>query len=101
MKQSLLYIGLVIVFIALGIGSKTVYVMYQNGDFEQKEVIEESVKKEVDYTISSDNVYDSLASLIQVDLSKKLANQDSSEAIDSARQQDKISEKNKGYRESY
>jgi cell division septation protein DedD len=95
MKQSLLYIGLVIVFIALGIGSKTVYVMYQNGDFEQKEVIEESVKKEVDYTISSDNVYDSLASLIQVDLSKKLANQDSSEAIDSARQQDKISEKTK------
>lgn len=95
MKQSLLYIGLVIVFIALGIGSKTVYVMYQNGDFEQKEAIEESVKNEVDYTISGDNFHDSLASLIQVDLSKKLANLDSSEAIKSAQQKDKIVEETK------
>ena len=63
MKQSLLYIGLVITFIALGIGSKTIYVMYQNGDFDQKEVIDESVKTEVDYTVSNDNFYRIIVSL--------------------------------------
>lgn len=89
MKQSLLYIGLVITFIALGIGSKTIYVMYQNGDFDQKEVIDESVKTEVDYTVSNDNFYDSLASLSQVNLNEELANLDSSAVKDSIQQEEK------------
>lgn len=67
MKQTLIYIGLVIVFIGLGIGSKTIYIMYQQGKFDDKSVVQkEEASSQIDYTVSNQAFYDSLETLSKV-----------------------------------
>lgn len=72
MKQTITYIVLVLLFVILGIGAKTVYVMYQNGDFEEKINLSEKDTSEVDMTINTTSFYDSLEVLSKINLEDEL-----------------------------
>lgn len=76
MKQTITYIVLVLLFVALGIGAKTVYVMYQNGDFEEKVSLSQADTNTVDMNIGGSSFYDSLASLSKVNLETELESLD-------------------------